>query len=117
MAARQGGNPSAIECVSHIFGLRHQQVVSLLEAWYVHDWQADPFSRGAYSYIRVGGFDAPAVLSRPIENTLFFAGEATDTSGHGGTVHGALASGKRVADEVLDSLKQDGRSQSHPVKS
>jgi monoamine oxidase len=36
----------------------------------------------------------------PVEKTLFFAGEHTDTSGHWGTVHGALRSGYRVAEQV-----------------
>jgi monoamine oxidase len=40
----------------------------------------------------------------PIEDTLFFAGEATSTDGQGGTVNGALESGERVAAEVAASL-------------
>ena len=68
---------------------------------YFHDWQSDPFSRGAYSYGKVGADGAQEALGRPVENTLFFAGEATDTSGHNGTVHGAIASGYRAAEEVL----------------
>jgi monoamine oxidase len=72
-----------------------------LESAYFHDWQSDPFSRGAYSYGKVGADSAQEALGRPIENTLFFAGEATDTSGHNGTVHGAIASGYRAAEEVL----------------
>jgi monoamine oxidase len=72
-----------------------------LEDAYFHDWQSDPFSRGAYSYGKVGADGAQEALGRPVKNTLFFAGEATDTSGQNGTVHGAIASGYRVADEVL----------------
>jgi len=34
---------------------------------------------------------------------LFFAGEHTDTTGHNGTVHGAIASGQRAAREILKS--------------
>ena len=49
----------------------------------------------------VGGEGAEKVLAEPIENTLFFAGEAADFSGHNGTVHGALASGKRAAEALL----------------
>ena len=60
--------------------------------------------RGAYSYVRVGGDSARKQLARPIEQTLFFAGEATDTAGEAGTVAGALASGRRAAREVLRSL-------------
>jgi monoamine oxidase len=72
-----------------------------LEAAYCHDWQTDPFSLGAYSYGKVGADGAQEALGRPVENTLFFAGEATDTSGHNGTVHGAIASGYRAAGEIL----------------
>jgi monoamine oxidase len=43
-------------------------------------------------------------LASPIDNTLFFAGEATDTTGHNGTVHGAIASGRRAAKEILHGL-------------
>jgi monoamine oxidase len=65
-----------------------------------HDWRADPWSCGAYTYIRVGGVDAPARLGRPVAGTVFFAGEATSASLLG-TVEGALASGERAADELL----------------
>ena len=75
-----------------------------LEDAYSHDWQSDPFSRGAYSYGKVGADGAQEALGRPVENTLFFAGEATDTSGHNGTVHGAIASGYRAAEDVLRGL-------------
>jgi monoamine oxidase len=66
-----------------------------------HDWNADPFSRGAYSYVATGGGDARARLAAPIDGTLFFAGEATSTDGQGGTVNGALETGERAAKEVL----------------
>jgi monoamine oxidase len=73
----------------------------LLEAEYFHNWQSDPFSRGAYSYGKVGADGAQEALASPVENTLFFAGEATDIWGHNGTVHGAIASGVRAAREIL----------------
>jgi monoamine oxidase len=66
----------------------------------VHDWRADPFARGAYSYLTVGAGDARAVLGAPVEGTLFFAGEATALDGEGGTVNGALRSGDRAAREI-----------------
>jgi monoamine oxidase len=66
----------------------------------IHDWQADPFARGGYSYVRVGGTGAREALAAPVEDTLFFAGEATDTE-QSGTVGGALASGQRAARETL----------------
>ena len=69
-----------------------------------HDWAHDRWSRGAYSYARVGGAREFAHLGEPIAGTLFFAGEATATRGRNGTVQGALASGIRAAREVLDSI-------------
>ena len=75
-----------------------------LQACYCHDWEHDPHARGAYSYVLVGGETARAGLAAPLEDTLFFAGEATDTADESGTVAGALASGTRAAREVLASL-------------
>ena len=68
---------------------------------YYHDWQADPFACGAYSFLRVGGGNARASLGEPVEQTLFFAGEATASSDASGTVAGALESGYRVAREII----------------
>jgi monoamine oxidase len=76
----------------------------LLLAAYTHDWISDPFSLGAYSHVRVGGTGAHEALGRPLQGTLFFAGEATDDSGQASTVAGALASGDRAARAVLRSL-------------
>ncbi len=65
---------------------------------------ADPYATGVYSYLSAGGMSAPQALAEPINNTLFFAGEATETSGHTGTVHGALMTGKRAAEEIIKAL-------------
>jgi monoamine oxidase len=67
-----------------------------------HDWQSDPFSLGAYSYAPAGALRASSDLAVPIQSTLYFAGEHTDTTGHWGTVHAALRSGLRAASQVLE---------------
>lgn len=92
---------TAIKSLAQVLGMERQQLEAYVQAWYVHDWQADPFARGAYSYVAVGGVDAPAALAEPVAGTLFWAGEATNTDGHTGTVHGAIATGQRAAREVL----------------
>jgi monoamine oxidase len=71
----------------------------------VFDWADDPWARGAYSWIPVGGLDAPAALAAPIGGRLFFAGEATDTVGDPGTVHGAMTTGTRAAAEIVATLR------------
>ena len=75
----------------------------------VFDWADDPFARGAYSWIPVGGLDAPRALGAPLESRLFFAGEATDRTGEPGTVHAALASGARAAGEIAGALGRPPR--------
>jgi monoamine oxidase len=90
--------------LAHILGVARTRIEDLLTESYTHDWQADPFARGAYSYLPVGGLAAQAELARPVSATLFFAGEATSTEGHIGTVHGALMTGARAAREILAEL-------------
>ena len=68
----------------------------------LHDWQGDRFARGAYSYVAVGGGTARQWLASPLEDTLFFAGEATHQD-EAATVSGALQSGERAADEIIDA--------------
>lgn len=90
--------------LADVFNLPEQQVREALVATHRHDWQLDPFSRGAYSYIPVGAIDAPLKMVEPEAATLFFAGEHTDTTGNWGTVHAALRSGIRAAEQVFSSL-------------
>ena len=85
---------SALACVRSVLGKKEDPIACL-----VQDWQADPYARGGYSYVRVGGAGARESLQKSREDTLFFAGEATDVE-EAGTVGGALASGIRAAREI-----------------
>lgn len=110
-------------CADKLRGMTHEEVVEravtslgrVLPAYaseireqivtgYLHDWQADPFALGAYSYVKVGGLGAQEELAKPVADRLFFAGEATESEGHHATVHGAMATGMRAAREVLESI-------------
>jgi monoamine oxidase len=86
---------SALESVRSVLGSIEEP-----QAFLIHDWHADPFARGAYSYVKVGGTGAREALAAPLDETLYFAGEATDVE-QAGTVGGALASGIRAAREIL----------------
>src|SRR5712691_7726717 len=100
--------PSRLErslvALSEVLAVPRRELEEQLDASASHDWRADPFARGAYSYIGVGGNGAPRALARPVDGTLFFAGEATNGA-EIGTVAGALASGRRAAREVLRVLQ------------
>ena len=76
-----------------------------LDSCDTHNWSQDPFSLGAYSYVKAGGLPLSQKLSQPFEGTVFFAGEATAFGSARGTVHGAFESGYRVAQQILDSEK------------
>lgn len=95
----------ALGCAAAVFSRAREELE--LEAAYVHNWHRDPLARGAYSYVSVGGTRARDVLAAPLDGALFFAGEATDTTGEATTVTGALRSGARAAVEVNRHLDED----------
>ena len=96
----------AIHTLGGLLGVGATELEGLLENAYFHDWQADPYSRGAYSYVKAGAAAGPEILSRPVNDTLFFAGEAADMTGNNGTVHGAIASARQGCG-LADGIKAD----------
>lgn len=95
----------ALEDLSRVAGHSLKEIQALLKAAHFHNWYQDPFAKGAYSYVPAGALHRREALAQPFENTLFFAGEATEMNGHSATVHGAIATGYRAAGQVLDSLR------------
>ncbi len=93
---------AAMAAVAAVF--RGCDVEAELESAHLHNWARDPFARGAYSYLGVGGGHARERLAAALGGTLFFAGEATDVTGEPATVTGALRSGARAAREVIRHL-------------
>ena len=86
----------AIAALASGLGVPARSIARALLDWRLHDWTADPFSRGAYAHARVGGASAAETLARPVQGTLFFAGEALGRD-ETGTVAGAIESGRRAA--------------------
>jgi len=73
----------------------------------VMNWTKEPFIRGAYSYPKVGSTLARETLALPVQNKLFFAGEATGLRGDFGMVQGALSSAERVHEEIIAAIAED----------
>lgn len=95
----------AISALARILGVPHSRLENkMLVGRYVHNWSTDPYARGGYSYVCAGGLATPAALAEPVDDTLFFAGEATNQQGHTGTVHGALQTGYHAAGEIVRAL-------------
>jgi monoamine oxidase len=99
----------ALSSLARLFKLDSGFLRERLQASYYHDWISDPFSRGAYSFTPTGMTSMSKQLAEPLSDTLFFAGEATDSQGNQGTVQGALLSGERAADEVMRVFRRKER--------
>jgi monoamine oxidase len=91
----------ALASLGQLFG-KDRNYRRLLEGVYWHDWQNDPYSCGAYGYAGVGGGPARKQLAQPVEQTLFFAGEAMDEE-ESSSVGGALNTGRKAAEQLLAS--------------
>jgi monoamine oxidase len=66
----------------------------------VHRWGHDPFALGSYSFAVPGSADCRAVLAEPVDDRLFFAGEACSKHDFS-TAHGAWHTGVAAADGVI----------------
>ncbi len=66
-------------------------------------WREDPWVRGAYSAALPGQTPQRARLAEPLDERLFFAGEATSIESYS-TAHGAHLSGIEAAREVARAL-------------
>lgn len=101
-AERLGGDAqqhiaAALESVERLFP--RYDVAAALRASYTHDWQRDPYSRGAYSYVKTGGCGAREILAQTA-SPVVFAGEACSVR-QSGTVAGAIETGYAAADAIL----------------
>ena len=77
-------------------------------------WARDPFARGAYSHARPGRAGMRAVLARPVEGRIFFAGEACSPHAFS-TAHGAYQTGVAAAEAAMAAL-DPGRRTAAPAE-
>ncbi|HXW19942.1 MAG TPA: NAD(P)/FAD-dependent oxidoreductase [Roseiarcus sp.] len=93
----------ALDELAGLFGSEFRRRVSPIA---YHGWSADPLARGSYSYALPGMADRRAMLGAPVEERLFFAGEACSREGYS-TAHGAYATGLQAADRIIAALGQE----------
>jgi monoamine oxidase len=74
-----------------------------IDRTHITAWGKDPFTLGSYSAAKVGKEGARATLAEPIDNRLYFAGEAISTTSHS-SLHGAYLTGKSAATAIVDAL-------------
>jgi monoamine oxidase len=97
---------AALTSLGTVLGVSRALLDSKLAQVHVSNFSKDPFTQGAYAVVPTGAAEAQDELSEPVEDTLFFAGEATE-SAFAGTVHGALISGERAGQWVDQVLRSD----------
>ena len=91
----------ALEQLSALFGADIRRHLRPMAA---SSWGRSIRVRGSYSYALPGKAGARKDLSRPCEQRIFLAGEAT-SSDEFSTAHGAYDSGTRAADEVVAAIR------------
>jgi len=87
--------------LTEFFGASFARRIKLLR---LNRWGADPFAQGSYSYATPGNADSRTALAEPVDDRLFFAGEASSLADFS-TVHGAFATGVAAADAVIAARK------------
>ena len=92
---------AGIRSLANIFKVEKEYVEKELVHAKVANWPADPYAKGAYSYWTPKSAEAQEELLKPIDDRIFFVGEALDREGEASTVEGALASGLETARKIL----------------
>ena len=87
--------------MSEVFGIEANVIESQLIAHRIANWTVDEFTLGAYGYEKVASKQAKRILNTPLDDTLFFAGEALNEGADHGTVEGALRSAEFVVSQIL----------------
>jgi monoamine oxidase len=91
----------AINSLSDIFKCSQNDIKSRLRHWHIANWTKDPHTKGAYAYATVKTNNARKILSEPVSDTIYFAGEAFYEGAAMGTVEAALVSGRFVAEKII----------------
>ena len=84
-------------------GLYGADVKKAIKRSHATRWNHEPLALGAFSAAAPGGQGARRILTEPVQNALWFAGEAVHET-LWGTVGGAWESGERAADAVIHRL-------------
>jgi monoamine oxidase len=96
----EGGRAFFDFAVSELAGLLGNAFANRVKPIQIHRWGADPFSRGSYSYAIPGMADCRQKLAAPVDQRLFFAGEACSPRDFS-TAHGGWITGVTAADQVI----------------
>ena len=86
--------------VSELVALFGGDFAARLSFHHMHCWAGDPYACGSYSYAVPGKADCRARLAAPVDDRLFFAGEACSQHDFS-TAHGGYLTGAAAAEQVI----------------
>lgn len=90
----------ALHVLAYILDMPKKEILDSTKAWHIANWVNDPYARGAYAYATVQTKPARELLLTPLENKVYFAGEALYEGPAMGTVEAALTSGLACAKKI-----------------
>jgi monoamine oxidase len=106
-AELEGGGEAAFFdfAVRELVGLYGGDFARRIKPLAHHGWARDPFAGGSYSYALPGKADGRKILAAPVEDRIFFAGEACSTEDYS-TAHGAYLTGIAAAEDVISAIRR-----------
>ena len=109
-----GGRAAFLDfAVAELVGLLGSDFARRLKPVQIHCWGTDPHAKGSYSYALPGKADCRAALAAPVDDRLFFAGEACSRSDFS-TAHGAYFTGIEAAEQAIAALRRPAVSVNPP---
>jgi monoamine oxidase len=94
---------NALTSLANIFNVPN--IADLLDQGFVHNWAEEQAIHGGYSYGMPLSEKAKTILTTPVEDTVYFAGEALYTGDSPGTVEAALHNGRDIANKIKRATK------------
>jgi monoamine oxidase len=95
----------ALHSLSNVFDIPVSDLATKLKAHKIANWYKKPHIHGGYSFNTIESIEAKKTLRKPVDDTIFFSGEALYEGTPGGTVEAALSSGKETAKLLLETLQ------------
>jgi monoamine oxidase len=92
---------TALASLANAFAIPVDHLKTKLKASFVANWCKEPDINGGYSFNTLYSDEAKNMLQQPVNNTIYFAGEALYNGPYGGTVEAALESAKKTVHEIL----------------
>jgi monoamine oxidase len=94
-----------VTSLAYIFNVPESYINEHIRRYEAFNWSQQPYIHGAYSYDTLQTVAAREILYAPVQNTIYFAGEALHKGPHPGTVEAALVSAAQTTDLIWQNIR------------